>query len=142
MKTRLVLAVLLGLMVGLGFGAAMSGRSADAQEKSAADLAWDDLAMKEVKAEIAAVEAMLGKAKPTRDPIFSVANGYREATQTPGALRGAVAKLLHAHFGQKMAARGAAQISQIAAESQLRLSAIQVYQNERIIALLEDIKKP
>jgi hypothetical protein len=128
----------LGLVLGLIAGGVLLG---DAQERGAADRAWDELATRELKAEKSAAEALPGKAQSTRSDILAVSDAYKTATASPEALRGAVARSLHHYYGQKMAARGAAQASQLAAESHLRLAALQIYQNERIIGLLEEIRK-
>jgi hypothetical protein len=132
----------LGTAVALAAGIALGAGGATAQDKSATDKAWDTTALKQMTVETDSMSVMLGKTAPSRESIFELAELYRTNALDPASLRGLMARSLHTYLVQKNAPRGGAGAAlQAAGEAQLQLAAIQVYQNERMIMLLEELKK-
>jgi len=117
---------------------------AAAQEKTGADKGWDTTATKQIEVETGLLGPAVGRPGGPRQPTFDLAELYRENAKDPEALRGLVARALHTYLAQKSAAAvrgGGGSPAQAAADAQLQLAAVQVYQNERIIALLEALAK-
>lgn len=115
-------------------------------EKSVADQAWDDLAIKGLVAETESTEAYIATMKKesrkgTRQLIFDLVESYRLNTQNPETLKGVLAKSLNTYTLAKLGVRSAPQATQVAAEAQVELAVIQISQNQRIIALLDVIAK-
>lgn len=137
---KIVAVTLMGAALGIGVLIGTATRNdATAQEKSQADQAWNDTTSKELAAETEALSAMAGRSQGTRQAMFAVADAYRDATRSPDGVRGLVAKSVNNYLVQKASSRvgGGPGV----AEAQLRLSLIQIHQNERIIALLEELRK-
>lgn len=112
-----------------------------------ADTAWADFSTRETEMIKQAVDIRLqelnsGKAENMpREQAYALATGFEKGSRDPVYTRALLAKTLQEYHYARLGNRSAAQISQVADEAVVQMEAIQVMQNQRMIALLENLTK-